>query len=137
MYKYIKKLTSVVVMFAVIIVFSSSNVYAAEKKQTYNPFLLLYVEALLAQPSKKYLSNDYRGTNPSLAKKFFDLKDKLKNTILANNSFRNGELKLIQPDNKYYPAEYNEKTGKIELTAEGKKNFKAANPPSGNGGGGC
>ena len=37
MFKYIKKLTSVVVMFAVIIVFSTSKVYAASKKVIFFP----------------------------------------------------------------------------------------------------
>ena len=45
MFKYIKKLTSVVVMFAVIIVFSSSNVYAVEN-QTYNPLFRLFAAAI-------------------------------------------------------------------------------------------
>ena len=43
----------------------------------------------------------------------------------------------MQSNGKRYLSDYNEKKEKFELTAEGKKNFKAANPPSGNGGGGC
>ena len=49
MFKYIKKLTSVVVMFAVIIVFSSSNVYAQEYKQNYNPAHIFFSFAIPLQ----------------------------------------------------------------------------------------
>mgnify|MGYP001350424205 CR=1 FL=1 len=124
MYKYIKKLTSVVVMFAVIIVFSSSNVYADKKNQKNNPFFLIFA------------SMQVTNLNASAQQdKFSKLQDKLNKIALGNTPYRNTEKNLMQSNGKRYLSDYNEKKEKFELTAEGKKNFKAAKEKEGGDGG--
>ena len=88
MFKYIKKLTSVVVMFAVIIVFSSSNVYAAEKKQTNNPFFLMFASMQITKLNTSTPLNE-------LQDKFSKLKKKLNKIALGNNAYRSIQLKKI------------------------------------------
>ena len=119
MFKYIKKLTSVVVMFAVIIVFSSSNVYADEKDQLNNPFFLMFASAQITNLNTSTL-------NKELQDKFSKLQKKLNKIALGNNAYRSTRQNLLQPNGKRYLSDYNKKKDKFVLTAEGEKDFKAA-----------
>ena len=95
MFKYIKKLTSVVVMFAVIIVFSSSNVYAEKENQRNNPLFLMFayvisVDAVFKNNAKK-LTDEQRN----------EIVKQLDN-IGGITPFRKGKIQLSQKDMKEY-----------------------------------
>jgi ABC-type nickel/cobalt efflux system permease component RcnA len=120
MFKYIKKLTSVVVMFAVIIVFSSSNVYAKKVDQSLNPFVifLIYVTGI-----DNLLGN---GTKLS-TKDFKEVQNRLIDITGKDNPYRKGEITLSQKDMKeYFECIWNDETKKFELTARGKADFEKA-----------
>jgi hypothetical protein len=130
MFKYIKKLTSVVVMFAVIIVFSSSNVYAEKVNQRNNPLFLLFAYVIAVDATFKYDAE--RLTDEQLneiAKKLDD--------IGGITPFREGKIQLSQKDmEKFFDCIWNDKTELYELTDKGKKDFeKAKEKREGDGGG--
>ncbi|MDC1496403.1 hypothetical protein N8143_00200 [Pelagibacteraceae bacterium] len=130
MFKYIKKLTSVVVMFAVIIVFSSSNVYAEKVNQRNNPFLLLFFYVTAVDASIK---NDAKILTDEqvdeIAKKLDD--------IVGITPFRKGKIQLSQKDMKeFFECIWNDETKKYELTARGKADFEKAKELSRTGGDG-
>jgi hypothetical protein len=120
MFKYIKKLTSVVVMFAVIIVFSSSNVYAEKENQRNNPLFLMFayvisVDAVFKNNAKK-LTDEQRN----------EIVKQLDN-IGGITPFRKGKIQLSQKDMKeYFDCIWNDKTQLYELTDKGKKDFEKA-----------
>ena len=120
MFKYIKKLTSVVVMFAVIIVFSSSNVYAEKENQLNNPFFLLFayvisVDAVLKNEAERLTDEQLN----EIAKKLDD--------IGGITPFREGKIQLSQKDmEKFFDCIWNDKTELYELTDKGKKDFEKA-----------
>ena len=120
MFKYIKKLTSVVVMFAVIIVFSSSNVYAEKENQRNNPLFLMFayvisVDAVFKNNAKK-LTDEQRN----------EIVKQLDN-IGGITPFRKGKIQLSQNDMKeYFDCIWNDKTQLYELTDKGKKDFEKA-----------
>ena len=131
MFKYIKKLTSVVVMFAVIIVFSSSNVYAEKENQLNNPFFLLF--AYVISVDAKLENDAKRLTDEQLNEISKQLDD-----IGGITPFRKGKIQLSQKDMKkyFFDCTYNKITKLYELTDKGKKDFeKAKEKREGDGGG--
>mgnify|MGYP006106582641 FL=1 len=121
MFKYIKKLTSVVVMFAVIIVFSSSNVYAEKENQLNNPFFLLF--AYVISVDAKLENDAKRLTDEQLNEISKQLDD-----IGGITPFRKGKIQLSQKDMKkyFFDCTYNKITKLYELTDKGKKDFEKA-----------
>ena len=120
MFKYIKKLTSVVVMFAVIIVFSSSNVYAEKENQRNNPLFLMfaYVISVDAVFKNKAKQVTYEQRNEIV---------KQLDNIGGITPFRKGKIQLSQKDMKeYFDCIWNDKTQLYELTDKGKKDFEKA-----------
>jgi len=121
MFKYIKKLTSVVVMFAVIIVFSSSNVYAEKENQLNNPFFLLFayvisVDAVLKNEAERLTDEQLNEISKQL------------DDIGGITPFRKGKIQLSQKDMKkyFFDCTYNKITKLYELTDKGKKDFEKA-----------
>ena len=130
MFKYIKKLTSVVVMFAVIIVFSSSNVYAKKVDQSLSPFVifLVYVTGIdnLFGNGRNLSTKDYK-----------EVQNRLIDITGKDNPYRKGEITLSQKDMKeYFECIWNDETKKFELTARGKADFEKAKELSRTGGDG-
>ena len=121
MFKYIKKLTSVVVMFAVIIVFSSSNVYAEKENQLNNPFFLLF--AYITSVDARLENDAKRLTDEQLNEIRKQLDD-----IGGITPFRKGKIQLSQKDMKkyFFDCTYNKITKLYELTDKGKKDFEKA-----------
>jgi hypothetical protein len=120
MFKYIKKLTSVVVMFAVIIVFSSSNVYAKKVDQSLSPFVIFFI---YVTGIDNLLGN---GTKLS-TKDFKEVQNRLIDITGKDNPYRKGEITLSQKDMKeYFECIWNDETKKFELTARGKADFEKA-----------
>ena len=121
MFKYIKKLTSVVVMFAVIIVFSSSNVYAEKVNQRNNPLFLLFAYVIAVDATFKYDAE--RLTDEQLNEIRKQLDD-----IGGITPFRKGKIQLSQKDMKkyFFDCTYNKITKLYELTDKGKKDFEKA-----------
>ena len=149
MFKYIKKLTSVVVMFAVIIVFSSSNVYAVEveanKDQSYNPFFLLFWWGTLHEQKSKIFWEGIRTEQGNQAisdalenDEMLDMLDEMKTGVKSTKyDHMSLSIKLSQGDmQKYFDSKENEETGKYELTAKGMADFEAAKARGGDGGDG-
>ena len=121
MFKYIKKLTSVVVMFAVIIVFSSSNVYAKKVDQSLNPFVIFFI---YVTGIDNLLGN---GTKLS-TKDFKEVQNRLIDITGKDNPYRKGKIQLSQKDMKkyFFDCTYNKITKLYELTDKGKKDFEKA-----------
>ena len=121
MFKYIKKLTSVVVMFAVIIVFSSSNVYAKKVDQSLVPFVIFFV---YVTGIDNLLGN---GTKLS-TKDFNEVQNRLIDITGKDNPYRKGKIQLSQKDMKkyFFDCTYNKITKLYELTDKGKKDFEKA-----------
>ena len=121
MFKYIKKLTSVVVMFAVIIVFSSSNVYAKKVDQSLSPFVifLVYVTGIdnLFGNGRNLSTKDYK-----------EVQNRLIDITGKDNPYRKGKIQLSQKDMKkyFFDCTYNKITKLYELTEKGKKDFEKA-----------
>jgi len=121
MFKYIKKLTSVVVMFAVIIVFSSSNVYAKKVDQSLSPFVifLVYVTGIdnLFGNGRNLSTKDYK-----------EVQNRLIDITGKDNPYRKGKIQLSQKDMKkyFFDCTYNKITKLYELTDKGKKDFEKA-----------
>ena len=131
MFKYIKKLTSVVVMFAIIIVFSSSNVYAQEYKQNYNPAHIFFSFAIPLQMGIVSLSLKTLGEDFDVR---WEEKNKEKN-IPINTPYRKGKIQLKQKDmREYFDCMWNDDTKKFELTEKGKKDFEKSKDKGGDGG---
>ena len=141
MFKYIKKLTSVVVMFAVIIVFSPSKVYADKHREiNYNPFFILYAVSFLSTN----FEFDFADANTFLTEQIEkisrsedpirDLNDiaeglGMQSRLDVNDDpFRRIEIKLSQKDMKkyFFDCTYNKITKLYELTEKGKKDFEKA-----------
>ena len=112
MFKYKKKLTSVVVMFAILIVFSSSNVYAKHQK--------------VATDLTKFLENDDERFQPF--KLFFLFGNVFDRIAYSENNFRKASIRLKQGSakEKYFESYYDEATEHFELTEKGKADFEIA-----------
>ena len=134
MFKYIKKLTSVVVMFAVIIVFSSSNVYAKKVDQSLVPFVIFFVYITgidnLLKKNTELSTKDFK----EVQNRLIDINGKDKFELTP---YKKGEITLSQKDMKeFFECIWNDETKKFELTARGKADFEKAKELSRTGGDG-
>ena len=164
MFKYIKKLTSVVVMFAVIIVFSPSKVYAEHSYEEASKRALSVFYGFTILTSNYGLDLDdatsiltaeieeiSRSKEPesildlnamltgiiSIGISFGDIRQDVDDDV--KTPFRSTEIKLSQEDmREYFDSKYNKKTKLYELTEKGKKDFEKAKEKrrEGDGGGG-
>lgn len=128
MFKYIKRLLSVVVMFATLFVFSSNNVYA--NARNYNPFLLMFMYTIEFDITYKYFADNLTDDE------FKEIQMWLKDIEDINNPpYRKGKIQLKQKDmREYFDCKWNDDINQFELTEKGKADFEKSKDKGGEGG---
>ena len=128
MFKYIKRLLSVVVMFATLFVFSSNNVYANERN--YNPFLIMFMHTIDLDVTYKFMADNLTDDEYNeIYMRMNDIED------INNPPYRKGKIQLKQKDmREYFDCKWNDDINKFELTEKGKADFEKSKDKGGEGG---